>query len=41
MPVASALIGTNRDCLTVASFSQEPEKQCLMSRGQIISADLP
>ena len=41
VPVASALIGTIRDYLIVASFGQEPEIQCLASRGQIISADLP
>ena len=41
MSVASALMGTHRDCLIVASFGQEPEIQCLVSRGQIISADLP
>ena len=41
MPVASALTGTHRDNLIVASFGQEPEIQCLVSRGQIVSADLP
>ena len=41
VPVASALTGTHRDCLIVASFGQEPEIQHLVSRGQIVSADLP
>ena len=41
VPVASALTGTHRDWLIVASFSQEPEIQCLVSRDQIVSADLP
>ena len=41
MPVASALTGTPRDCLIVASFGQESEIQHLVSRGQIVSADLP
>ena len=40
MPVASALTGTHRDCLIIASFSQEPEIQLLVSQGQIVSADL-
>ena len=42
MPVASALTGTHRDCLIVASFGQ-PEIQLLCgsrARGQIVSADL-
>ena len=41
MPVASVLTGAHRDCLIVASFTQEPEIQRLVSRGQIVSADLP
>ena len=41
VPVASALIGTHRDYLIVASFGQEPEIQRLVSRGQIVSTDLP
>ena len=41
VPVASALTGTHRDCLIVVSFGQEPEIQRLVSRGQIVSADLP
>ena len=40
VPVASALNGTHRDWLIVASFSQEPEIQHLVSRGQIVSADI-
>ena len=39
--VASVLTGIHRDYLIVASFSQEPEIQCLVSRGQIVSADPP
>ena len=39
--VASALIGTHRGCLIVASFGQELEIQCLVPRRQIVSADLP
>ena len=38
--VASALTGTHRDYLIVASFSQKSEIQRLVSRGQIVSADL-
>ena len=41
MSVAGALTGTHRDFLVVASFGQEPEIQCLVSRGQIVSTDLP
>ena len=41
VPIANALSGTHRDCLIVASFGQEPEIQCLVSRGQIVSNDLP
>ena len=41
VPVASALTGTHGDCFIVASFGQEPEIQLLVSRGQIVSADLP
>ena len=41
VPVASAFTGTHRDCLIVASFGQEPEIERLVSRGQIVSADLP
>ena len=41
VPVASALIGTHRDCLIVSSCSQEPEIQYFVSQGQIVSADLP
>ena len=41
VPVASALTDTHRDCLVVASFGQEPEIQRLVSRSQIVSADLP
>ena len=41
VPVASALTGAHRDCLFLASFAQQPEIQHLVSRGQIVSADLP
>ena len=41
VPVASALTGTHRDCLFLASFAQQPEIQHLVSRGQIVSSDLP
>ena len=45
MPIASAMTATHRDCPAVASASvsvaQRPEIQPLVSRGQIISADLP
>ena len=40
MPVASALTGSHRDSLIVASFGQEPDIRCLVSQGQIVSADL-
>ena len=41
VPVASVLTGTHRDCRIVASFGQEPGIQRIVSRGQIVSADLP
>ena len=41
MPVASAATGGHRDCLFLDSFAQQPEIQHPVSRGQIISADLP
>ena len=41
MPVASATAGGNSDCPVLASVVQWPEIQPLVSRGQIISADLP
>ena len=41
VPVVSVLTGTCRDCLVVASFDEVPEIQCLVARGQIVSADLP
>ena len=42
VPVASALTGAHRECLIIAaSFAQEPKIQCLVSRGQLASADLP
>ena len=41
MLVASALTGAHRDCLVLASFTQQPEIQHLVSRGQIVSTDLP
>ena len=39
VPVASALIGTHRGCLYLASFSQQPEIQSLVCQGQINSTD--
>ena len=41
VPVASAMAGADRDCPVLASIAQWPEIQLLVSRGQIISADLP
>ena len=41
VPVASALTGAHGDSLVLASFTQQPEMHRLVSRGQIISADLP
>ena len=41
MPVASTLTGAHGDTLILASFAQQPEIQRLVSRGQIVSADLP
>ena len=41
MPEASATAGGHRDCPVLASVAQWPEIQPLVSRGQIVSADLP
>ena len=41
VPVASAMVGGHRDCPVLASVAQWPEIQPLVSRGQIVSADLP
>ena len=41
MPVASAVAGVHRDILSLASNAQWPEIQPLVSRGQIVSTDLP
>ena len=41
LPVASAMAGSNRDCPVLASDAQWPEIQPLVSRGQIVSTDLP
>ena len=41
MPVASATAGGHRDCSVLASVAQWPEIQHLVSKGQIVSADLP
>ena len=38
--VVSALTGTHRDCLVVASSNQEPELHRLVSRDQIVSTYL-
>ena len=40
VPVASATAGGHRDCPVLASVAQWPEIQHLVSRGQIVSADL-
>ena len=40
VPVASATDGSHRDCPVLASVAQWPEIQPLVSRGQIVSADL-
>ena len=39
--VASATDGGHRYCPVLASVAQWPEIQPLVSRGQIVSADLP
>ena len=41
MPVASATDGGHRDCPVLASVTQWPEIQPLVSRGQIVSGVLP
>ena len=41
VPVASTTAGGHRDCPVLASVAQWPEIQPPVSRGQIISADLP
>ena len=41
MPVPSVMTAVHRDCLVLASNAQWPEIQHLVSRGQIVSADLP
>ena len=41
VPVASATAGGHRDYPVLASVAQWPAIQSLVSRGQIISADLP
>ena len=41
MPIASGTAGAHRDHPFVASFTQQPEIQCLVFRGQIVSSDLP
>ena len=40
VPVASATAGGHRDCPVLASVAQWPEIQHLVSRDQIVSADL-
>ena len=40
-PVASAITAVHRDRLILASYVRLPEIQPLVSRGQIVSADLP
>ena len=44
MPIASAMAvtaGAHKNCPVLASIAQWPEIQPLVSRGQIVSADLP
>ena len=41
VPVASAMAGGHRDCPVLAFVAQWLEIQPLVSRGQIVSADLP
>ena len=41
VPVAGATDGGHGDCPVLASVAQWPEIQSLVSRGQIVSADLP
>ena len=41
MPVASSTAGGHKDHPVLASVAQWPEIQPLVSRDQIISADLP
>ena len=41
VPVASASAGAHRDCPVLVSIAQWPETQPPVSRGQIVSADLP
>ena len=41
VPVASAIAGGHRDCPVLASVVPWQEMQYLVSRGQIVSADLP
>ena len=41
VPIASAMTAANRDHPVVASVAQWPEIQPLVSRGQIVSVDLP
>ena len=41
VPIASAVTGIHRDCLVLAPNIQRPEIQSLMSRGQIVSTNLP
>ena len=41
MPIASATAGVHRNRLVLVSIAQQAELQHLVSRGQIVSADLP
>ena len=41
IPMAGATTGAHRDLLFVASFTQQPEIQCLVFLGQIVSGDHP
>ena len=41
VPIASAMTATHRDRPAIASVAQRPEIQPHVSRGQLVSADLP
>ena len=41
VPIANAMTAAHRDRPAVASVAQWPEIQPLLSRGQIVSSDLP
>ena len=41
VPIASTMAGGHRDCSVLASVAQWPEIQPPVSRGQVVSTDLP